>query len=182
MIGRGAVKNTSKCRHKYIQQEISMKRVFLIGVIGLALCVTGVLAQHSGDQWGIGVQFGGGIDGFGADLTLKIPQVPVFWTVGATILPKYFGLGLAGDYYFIDNSLVPDINLDWYLGGGGYAHVGFGDDVSVAVGARLPIGLSWHPIDLIEVYIQAVPSIGLSIVPIGFDWGIGGSLGIRFWL
>jgi hypothetical protein len=92
-------------------------------------------------------------------------------------------VGVSGDYYFIDKAIAPKIGLGWYLGGGIYGNVGFWSDyVFLAAGGRLPIGLSWQPIDLIEVYLQAVPSIGVQILPpINLNWGIGVDLGIRFW-
>jgi hypothetical protein len=183
-----------------------MKRVFLVLAIGLALCA-GAFAQdqHPTDKWGIGIQgggSGGGFNGGGVDLTLKIPSVPVFWGIDLGFGSHWFGVGVSGDYYFIDKTLLPEAKLGWYLGGGVYARFtsvkGFGWEdnklveknwVSLGAGARLPIGLSWHPIDLVEVYIQAVPSIGVNIPFYNtefFDhdwigWGIGGNLGIRFW-
>ncbi|GHV52301.1 hypothetical protein AGMMS49579_09320 [Spirochaetia bacterium] len=170
-----------------------MKKLILVGLIGLTLCVSGAFAQdqHPTDKWGIGVQgggsFGWGLFGWGGALTLKIPAAPIFFVVDGGIGSGYFRVGVSGDYYFIDKTFSPEAKLGWYLGGGIYINFSSWTYVSLGAGAHLPIGLSWHPIDLIEVYLQAVPSIGVSI-PFSdasnhnwFDWGVGGNLGIRFW-
>ncbi|GHV73270.1 hypothetical protein AGMMS49940_05720 [Spirochaetia bacterium] len=161
-----------------------MKRVFLICVIGAALCVSGVFAEHPEDQIGIGLQLGGSYTNwFGADFTLKIPKVPVFWTLGAGLN----WLSVAGDYYFIDKEFAPKIHLGWYLGAGAEVGLGFwgynAGYFGLAVGARVPIGLSWQPLDWLEVYLQVVPGIGIQIVPpVDLYLPIGGSLGVRFWI
>jgi hypothetical protein len=156
-----------------------MKKLLLVGVISLALGVSGAFAQHP-SGFGIGAQ-GGWSGGVGGGLTLHIPSVPIFWTVDVDL----GGLGVAGDFYIFDQPLVPAAKLGWYLGGGAYGYFGvWGDEVAIAAGARLPIGLSWQPLDFLEVYLQVVPSIGLQILPgIGL-WPnfFGGNLGIRVWL
>jgi len=147
-------------------------------------------ADHP-DGFGIGVQFGGGGSwsggGFGASgiaLSLKIPSVPVFWTINLDIFNDAFGLGVAGDYFLIDKVLVTDIKLHWYLGLGGGVDIWFGDTLGLGASARLPIGLSWQPLDLLDVYLQIVPNIGVAILPdFHFPYGgYGGNLGIRIWL
>jgi hypothetical protein len=103
---------------------------------------------------------------------------------------------VTGDYYFIDKPLVPEINLDWYLGLGGYAGMwiwkdnyrpsGAADgspDMSVTLGARLPIGLSWQPLDFLEVFMDVAPSLGLWVIPLRFpDWDVHVDVGVRFWI
>ncbi|MDR3341995.1 MAG: hypothetical protein LBT14_04260 [Treponema sp.] len=184
-----------------------MKKLAAVCIIGLVLGIAGVFAEdqqsdkekffftkNHPDGWGIGVQVGGGNSGGGAALSLKIPALPIFWAVNLGFNSYYFGLGVSGDYYFIDKELVPAIKLGWYWGVGGYVGLGFWDDdhgpgygnddggMSLALGVRSPIGLTWQPLKFLEVFLQAVPSIGLGIVPgVGLDWGIGGNLGIRFW-
>ena len=60
---------------------------------------------------------------------------------------------------------------------------GFNDEFGLAAAVRAPIGLSWKPIPLIEIFLQAVPQIGLTIMPEIGLWGNfwGGNLGLRFW-
>ncbi|GHU09018.1 hypothetical protein FACS1894151_05980 [Spirochaetia bacterium] len=157
-----------------------MKKIVAVCVIGLALCVSGAFAQHS-NGFGIGVQ-GGYSSGIGGGLTLHIPSIPIFWTIDV----NSSWLGVAGDYYLFDSSLVKEVGLGWYLGVGGFVDLGFWDrdHVLIAAGARLPIGLSWQPIKLLEIYLQVVPSLGLQISPdVRFwnDWW-GANLGLRFWL
>ena len=166
-----------------------MKKV--IFVFALALLMTaGVFADHP-DGLGIGVQFNGGggwgSGGFspGAALSLKVPSLPIFWTVNLEFGSDQFGLGVSGDFYIYDSPLVQEFNLHWYLGFGvGAGLWGFNDKLGFGASARLPVGLSWQPIDLVEVYLQIVPSIGLQVLPkIYFPYGgWGGNLGIRVWL
>jgi hypothetical protein len=163
-----------------------MKKIFF--VILVAFLATGaVFADHPGG-FGIGVQGGGssswsgGGFGSGAALSLKLPSIPIFWAVNMSFGNGYFGLGLSGDYYFIDSQLVK--TLHWYLGGGlGLGLWGFGDALGLGVSARLPIGLSWQPIPLLEIFLQVVPSLGVSILPdFHFPYGgFGGDIGIRLW-
>jgi hypothetical protein len=160
-----------------------MKRVFLICVIGMALCVSGVFAEHSSDKFGIGVQGGGGggLGGYyGGDLTLKFPKLPIFWGVNI----NGAGLGVSGDGYFIDKEFAPRAHLGVYVGGGIYGRFsiwkGWGE---LTVGAELPIGLSWQPLRFFELYLQAVPYVGVGIGNgIWIDGFIGGNLGLRFWI
>jgi hypothetical protein len=154
-----------------------MKKKAIV-VLAFLLCVgtVGLFAEHP-KGLGIGVQ-GGWSGGVGGGLSLKLPSVPVFWTIDL----DYGGLGVAGDFYLIDQTLVKD--LGWYLGIGVYGYFGvWADELSIAAGGRIPIGLSWRPIDLLEIYAQAVPSIGLSVSPNLGLWPnfFGGNLGIRLW-
>ncbi|MDR0635864.1 MAG: DUF3996 domain-containing protein [Treponema sp.] len=186
-----------------------MKKLFMVGVLGLALGITGVFAQHP-SGWGIGIQGGLGLSGGGPALSLKVPSLPIFWAINLGFggsdkdyKTSRFEIGVSGDYYFYDQALLPDIGLGWYLGGGGYfwfsnfTYHTPGQDQSwtgIGLGGRLPIGLSWMlPIPVkLELYLQAVPSLGIKFL-IGdtygddynydvFDFGIGGNLGIRIWL
>jgi hypothetical protein len=73
--------------------------------------------------------------------------------------------------------------LHWYLGLGVYSCFGFGDPFGLAVGGRLPVGLGFQPIPLLELFIEVSPGIGLGILPdpVYLDWNVVGLLGIRFW-
>ena len=165
-----------------------MKKLLLVFALAAIIAAGTAFADHPGGL-GIGVQGGvsgqwiGGTFGGGA-LSLKVPSLPIFWAVRFDISSGYTGLGISGDYYLIDDKLVPDIGLHWYLGVGGSLGLGFANDyVGLGVGARIPIGLSWQPIPLLEVFLQVVPSLGLNIVPnIGLGGGWGGDIGIRIWL
>jgi hypothetical protein len=148
-----------------------------------------VFADHPSGL-GIGVQAGGssgwGSGGFGgaAALSLKLPSMPIFWAVRLDLGDGYFGLGLSGDKYFIDDKLLPKAGLNWYLGFGlGLGLWGFSDTLGLGVSARLPIGLSWQPIPLLEIFLQVVPTLGVQVLPdFHFPYGgIGGDIGIRLW-
>jgi len=159
-----------------------MKKKILLAFVLAAIIATGTAFADHPSGFGIGVQggYGGGV---GGALTLKLPSTPIFWAVDFAAWGEYIWLGLAGDYYLIDQKIVPEIGLNWYLGVGGYVNLGLGNSFGLAVGARLPIGLSWQPIELLEIYLQVVPSIGLQVLPeIGLYpnfWGA--NLGIRLW-
>jgi len=173
-----------------LPKEIFVKKLVLVFVFAAVLATGAVFADHPRGL-GIGVQGGGGgywgAGGFhpNAALSLKIPSLPIFWAVRLDITDGYFGLGLSGDYYLIDDKLVPQIGLNWYLGIGGSLGLQFGNDwMGLGVAARLPIGLSWQPVSVLEIFLQIVPSLGVNILP-GFHFpsgGWGGDIGIRLWI
>lgn len=71
------------------------------------------------------------------------------------------------------------------MGAGAGASVGIGNDyLGLTLVARLPIGLNMMiPVEKIEIepYIQAVPQIGVAILPnVGLHWGVAANAGIRF--
>ena len=164
------------------------KAVFCLALFTILATGT-VFADHPGG-FGIGVQ--GGFSGTwgvvgnygGGALSLKLPSLPVFWAIRLDILTDFFNLWVSGDYYLIDSKLVPAIGLNWYLGIGGALGLSFGSNwMGLGLAARLPIGLSWQPVRLLEIFLQVVPSLGVSIVPeFHFPYGgWGGDIGIRLW-
>jgi len=165
-----------------------MKKAVLCLALFTIFATGAVFADHPGG-FGIGIQGGysgywdGGGFGNGA-LSLKLPGLPVFWAIRMDIVEGYFGLGVSGDYYLIDSKLVPAIGLNWYLGVGGALGLSlYSNWLGLGVAARLPIGLSWQPIQFLEIFLQVVPSLGVSILP-GFHFpygGWGGDIGIRVW-
>ncbi|MDR1072766.1 MAG: hypothetical protein LBL45_03730 [Treponema sp.] len=164
-----------------------MKRFVIAAFLALAIGAGSLFAEHPGG-WGIGLQ-GGWSGGGGGGLTIKAPKLPIYWTINA----GGGWLNVSGDYYFIDKSLVSGAagTLGWYLGVGGFVNFVYntgyyhyyGDHFWLGLGAEVPIGLSWLPLDFLELYIQAVPFVGLGIYNggVGLWPGIGGSLGVRFW-
>jgi len=168
-----------------------MKKVVLVLVLFAILATGTVFADHPNGKWGVGIQGGtsGDWDGGGhlhngGALSLKIPSVPIFWAVRLDIFNDYFSLGISGDKYLIDKLLVKEIGLGWYLGLGVGVGIGIGDDdLALGVSGRLPIGLSIQPIDLLEIFLQIVPQLGVSIMPsFHFPYGgWGGDIGIRLW-
>jgi hypothetical protein len=176
---------------KNLPKGVTMKK-FIIVIALAAILATGT-AFATPDGFGIGVIGGGGYGwggfggAFGATLSLYIPGVPVYW--GVSFSGGWgFGIGLSADFWhIIDNKpLVPDIGLSWFIRGGAYGKFFSSFWWGLEFGVRVPIGLSWKPTDLIELFFDIVPSIGIGIwpgfyMPVRFGGGIDGELGIRFW-
>jgi len=167
-----------------------MKKLIL-SIALIAILATGtVFASPNG--FSIGVHGGTGGVGSGGGLNLTLPGVPVFWYFDAAGLgDNTMYISGAGDFLFLfDTEFVP--TLSFYIRGGigaafwSFSHEVLDNYVGLAASFRLPIGLSWRPIELLEIFLQAVPQIGLQILPIdnirlwGNYWG--GNLGIRLWL
>ena len=164
-----------------------MKKLLLVISLAVIVCIGTAFADHP-DGFGIGIVGGGGLH-FGdggyshAGLSLKIPDFPVYWGIYLDgNVKNYLALTITGDYYLLDNVLVPEIDLHWYLGVGVGAFLGLGDPFMTGAAARIPIGISWQPLPLLEIFLQVVPSIGFFVVPDFYNnssWG--GELGIRLW-
>jgi hypothetical protein len=193
-----------------------MKKLVLVLLIGL-LAGTAAFADHEG--FGIGVVGGGGWSGGGLGwgaLSLKIEKIPIFWAFSIPFSGRVgFSLGVSGDYYIFDKNLVSatmtnedgtyDFKLDWYFGVGAYFNVFFFNDYwdnyyrnrkgavkeSFDFGLRAPVGLSWHIIEQLELFLALVPGFGFWIGPVwedreyktGFSVHpvIGGEIGFRVW-
>jgi hypothetical protein len=162
------------------------KVVFIIVVLFLVIGA-GAFADHP-DGLGIGIDFAYGYNGgMGPALSLKLPSIPVFWTISMGISSEWFLLTAAGDYYFIDKPLAPDIGLGWYLGLGLYFDLMTwkgGDKLGLGLGARLPIGLSWQPpkVDILELFLDVAPGLGIALAPFYFPkWNVNTDFGIRLW-
>jgi len=174
-----------------------MKKVLCVLILTAVIGAGTAFADHPGG-WGIGVQggssFGWGVFGgnafalgAGVGLSLKIPNVPVYWGIDVDFIP--LRIGITGDIYFLDMMIVPDL-LHWYLGGGLGVGVGF-VPLGLDITARLPIGLSFQipirsGIEAIEIFIQVVPSVGIGFhfsagsgVYLAGGFGFGG--GFRIW-
>ena len=164
-----------------------MKKVLLVFVLITIISTGTVFADHpSGLGIGVMGSLGGGWEGGsllgGLIISLKLPSMPVYWGVDLAFGKNYFRLGVIGDYYLIDRVLINDINLNWFVGVGGWVNCVI-DPFSFGFGARLPIGLSWQPIKILEVFINIAPSIGISLNPFYFPaGGIAGEIGVRLWL
>jgi len=166
-----------------------MKKLVLVLVLFAILATGTVFADHP-KGFGIGVQGGTSAnwDGwsyfnYGAALSLKLPSLPVFWAVRIDSWPSYLYLTVSGDKYLIDSAIAKDIGLHWYLGVGVGVGLGLGSPLAINAAARLPIGLSWQPIPLLELFLQVVPSLGVAVLP-DFHFpsgGWGGDFGIRLW-
>lgn len=165
-----------------------MKKLAIVLVALLAVS-SAVYADHP-NKLGVGIVGGSGYGSVatGGDigLALKLTSMPIYWQLNIHLSEGYFGLGITGDKYFYDQNLFREgaFKLDWFLGLGGYANLGLGSgSTSASLGARLPLGLSWHATKELELWVGAVPSLGVGIIPFNFpNWNIGGEVGIRVWL
>jgi len=154
------------------------KKLVLVVALVAALGVGTAFA----DGFGIGVHGGFGQIGGGAGLNLAFSNV--FLYIDAIGLGEN-SMHVAGALDFMSllhNEFVP--TLSFYIRVGvGAALWGWDDNLGLAAGVRLPIGLSWRPIDLLEIFLQVVPQVGLQILPDVDLWSNfwGGNLGIRLW-
>jgi hypothetical protein len=167
-----------------------MKKKFLLFcLLALAVGSAQVFADHPSDEVGIGVFLGAGTGSVGRgvynpSLSLKFPELPIFWGINV-FLGSPTGLGVSADYYLFDRDLIKDgsFDLDWHLGVGALGHLFFGNGGYFALGARLPIGLSWHINKTFELFLDATPGIGLNFGGGNFLYWIGGGeLGLRVWV
>jgi len=185
-----------------------MKKILITILLALILATGSVFADHP-KGFGIGItgNYGIGWGGAGTALALKFPGVPVFWTANLGFDSDFTRIGITGDNYLIDQKLASV--LHWYLGLGGWFDYyskkasWFGKEyyaASFGFGARLPIGLSLQPVPILEVFLEAAPSLGILIKTeakykdfLGFEhvwqesgtdfpaWGVPVVLGLRFW-
>ena len=174
-----------------------MKRPVLVLIV-VMLAGTAAFADHEG--MGIGVVGGGALSSnnihYGnVGLSLKVPNFPIFWGIYPIFYGHGLGLGVTGDYYFLDNDLVTDqftnedgtynFNLDWFLGVGAFVNMHFWDGgMAVNFGARVPVGLSWHIIRQLEMFLDIAPGIGVYFGPGGPDLYFAGAFefGLRYWI
>jgi hypothetical protein len=156
-----------------------MKKKFALGIALAAMLATGT--AFAGD-FGIGVHGGFGFAN-GGGLNLAFSNVFVYIDA-LSISSNSMSLGGAVDFVsFVDKEIAD--TLSWYIRMGvGAGLWGWDDEFAFAAGVRLPIGLSWRPVNMLELFIQAVPQVGLQVVPKFGLWNnfFGGNIGIRLWL
>jgi hypothetical protein len=186
-----------------------MKKLGLLVLLGLVLCTAGAFADHP-SGWGVGIvgQYGGAWTGGGSlgglALSLKAPSVPVFWGINFDFPKDGFGLGVTGDYYLIDQTLVSGAGLGWFFGVGGYFDFTTWSytyaskkysQTALGLGVRVPIGLSWQPVEFLEFFFDFAPSLGIIFYggdvydyggwedndKVKFGGGWQGDIGLRFW-
>jgi len=177
-----------------------MKKLVLLAALAAILATGTAFADHP-DGFGIGLVGGfgwGGLGGGAGGLSLKIPGIPIFWAVNLGGSNEHFRIGLTGDYYMIDKALAPQAFLHWFLGLGGFVNLSIWSTkdwsrTDFDLGARVPIGLSFQPIKLLEIFLDVAPSFGLGITGsyedknkkydsgFGFFWGLPLEIGLRLW-
>jgi hypothetical protein len=193
---------------------VFMKK-FTALIFTIVLTVGAAFADHP-RGWGVGLQgeWTGGWDGGavspGGLVTLKIPSIPIFWSIFLGFSSDHFRISLNADYYVIDTVLIPNAKLNFFFGIGGY--LGFlnyserffdkkYNATSCCIAGRFPVGLSWQPLTFLELYADFAPIIGVAINSEGTyrnphdgreivwheggiffpDGGWGFEFGVRFW-
>ena len=169
-----------------------MKKIVFVLLFGVILTAGVFASPVHPDGLGIGVLWGGTTGtggGFNNNvaLSLKVPAVPVFWGIsfGGLGGNSGFSIGVKGDYYLLGSELIP--TLGWFLGVGAYVNMWFGNNAAIGFGGRIPIGLTWQPISIFELFGNLVGTLGTGIYTaggggiMGFRGGIGGEIGIRLW-
>ena len=145
---------------------------FIFVLILAAILTTGTAFADHPEGFGIGVV---GFWPGGVGLSMKIPDLPIYWAINAGLGKNLIGAHVNGDFYFIDQE-TPVPTLHWYLGVGGFVHFYnytrthryLNENYEYtytrfATGGRIPIGLSWQPIELLEIFLEFAPSLGLYI-------------------
>ncbi|MDR0551378.1 MAG: DUF3996 domain-containing protein [Spirochaetaceae bacterium] len=165
-----------------------------IALIASALFVSAVMGAYA--EFGIGVQGGYNWGSVGGAALLLSPNNHLHFAVGWYAGDGGFNVGVSADLWALDLRIVSisDGGLDFYVGPGLFVNVGMWkqydedkgknvDKLHIAAGGRIPIGVNFR-IQRLELFLQAVPAVGLSVTPtLGLYWGgFGGNIGIRFWL
>ena len=160
-----------------------MKRFALIVFLVVLLAVGLFAGDHDG--WGIGTAFYGGY-GYGPGLLLKTPVLPLYWGINVSVNgidnEQYFAVTLSGDYHILDKTFPKTDKFGWFLGGGLiFSHSHF--DGKSAFAGRIPIGVYFAPVKHFDFVLELAPAAGFyawesSIEP---DYGMSGSLGVRYW-
>jgi opacity protein-like surface antigen len=170
-----------------------MKKLLCLVVLAAVIATGTAFAQDVHPSgFGIGALWGGAVDnGFhhNVALSLKIPDMPVFWGISGRFSDSWSQIGVQGDVYLMGSYLV-DTLLGWFFGVGLYGNFGFNDHAAViGFGGRFPVGLTIQPVELLEIFFNAAPQIGggiwVSGDNSGFDFPRGGffnfEIGLRFW-
>jgi hypothetical protein len=158
------------------------RKTMTLILILLLLGGTSAFAAQGGLAIGIeGALNFGGVGGMpaGALIVFRLPQLPVMWGIG---FDSAYNIGATGDYWFWHYNLGSVFAL--YAGIGGYMRLGLGSSpVTFAGGARIPVALQAWPFGKnLELFLEAAPAIGISIIPTAFDGvRMQAAIGLRYW-
>lgn len=159
-----------------------MKKTRALLLMVLLLCgTTGAFAKSSGFAiGGEGALYLAGAGGLpvSAMLLFHIPQAPLMFGIG---ISSPLGLAVTADYWAAHGNLGRIFS--WYAGIGGFLAFDFGPSGTVTAGGRIPIGLQAWPVgQVLELFVEIAPAVGVVLVPTGFEWHLQGAVGLRFWL
>ena len=160
-----------------------MRRIGIAVIVVLMIGVAGAFAAPKTDGLAIGGQgslYFVGSEGLlvSAHIEIELPSIPVMFGIGVSTRPA---IGLTADYWAWRGYMAG--MYGWYVGFGGYVTLALAPTTDIRMGVRLPIGLqAWLLNDTLEIYVETAPAVGMSILPIGFDWKVQAALGFRMWL
>jgi hypothetical protein len=164
---------------------VFIKKLIIFFII--AIFAAGTAFADRPDSFGIGaiVTFEGVSDTFGVamgyGITLKTPVVPIF--IGAKFFFNYTNytvMTFTADYYIFDKSLVESIKLDWYAGLGidFQYYNNSNNNYFYGIGVRIPIGLTFYPIDKIGIFLEVSPTPYYKFTPSNDEFRFYTSVGI----
>ena len=165
----------------------------------LAICAAGASPVYRPGEWGFGAHFRQGFaaredihNSRSVAVTLKAPEMPIFWGLSYGFGPHWDVVGVQGDAYLLGLWLAPGLRL--FAGLGAYASFMRHDSgiegesyTAVGFGGRLPVGLSLRPVRSLEFHGAAVPWLGSwarvfrDPGNMGLRHGVGVEVGARIW-
>lgn len=153
------------------------KKIIAVLVLALVVSTVSVFA------FGIGIQGGAGYNVPGnVAITFKVDRSPLVFAGNFQFDSDYAIVGLTGDYWVSNANIAGPVN--YFIGVGFGATVGFADDLILSGSLRLPVGINmFFAKGVIEPYVQVVPMFGLQVLPKFKTGGLGvdAAAGIRFW-
>jgi len=153
------------------------KKILIIALLLIALSAMSVSAATFGVGAAYGLNAIGGLPS-AALLSLKVPQVPILWGIGAQLGGGAFNLAVTADWWLYQQKLVSFIGL--YVGPGLYMSV----PDPFEIGGRIPVGLNAYPLDFLEVFLELAPALVFFSSDAGItipNFRLQGAFGFRFW-
>lgn len=153
------------------------KKILVIALVLVALTA----ASATADTFGVGAAYGlnaiGGLPN-SALLSVKVPQLPIVWGLGAQLGGGSFNLAVTADWWLYQQNLVSFLGL--YVGPGLYMSL----PAPFEIGGRVPVGINAYPLDFLEVFLELAPALVLFSSGAGItipDFRLQGAFGFRFW-
>ncbi len=154
-----------------------LRRFYIFCLLAALSSATPALGQ----EWGVGLSLEvsplGGLPGSDAMLSVKTPELPITFGVGARLTREEFQFGMTADWILIRENLFSFVNV--YVGPGLYLSL----PDRLDLGGRVPIGLNAFPAEWLELFLEIAPRLafisdgGIDIPDVGLQSGFG----FRFW-
>ena len=158
------------------------KKVAVLVLAGLLAFTVNGFAQRGTPDFAIGAALTSvNAGGVGAAVMLHIPNVPLYFGIGADFTDG-FAVAMTADYWLLHNQITGMFH--WYLGVGAYGAMSFGSP-AWNVGVRVPVALQLWPLndEFLEVFLELapawVPLTSAGFVPSNIQAQI--ALGFRIW-